>query len=49
MTEFKFPCPHCSQHIQATEAYAGMQIACPSCQGVLLVPALSPCYLGKRA
>ncbi|MEY4384749.1 MAG: hypothetical protein RLY20_32 [Verrucomicrobiota bacterium] len=38
MAEFKFACPHCQQHIAATEAYCGLQIQCPSCNGNLIVP-----------
>jgi Zn finger protein HypA/HybF involved in hydrogenase expression len=41
MPDIKFACPHCQQHIQAPEGYAGREIACPSCggarpQGVIL-------------
>lgn len=39
MADFKFSCPHCQQHIQADEGYAGMQINCPACHGSLTVPA----------
>lgn len=38
MIEFKFSCPSCGQHIQATDAYSGMQIHCPSCQKPIEVP-----------
>lgn len=38
MAELKFSCPHCQQHIQADEGYAGLQIQCPSCRGSLIVP-----------
>jgi DNA-directed RNA polymerase subunit RPC12/RpoP len=38
MPDIKFACPHCQQHIQAEQGYAGMQIACPACKGNLLVP-----------
>jgi hypothetical protein len=42
MADFKFACPHCQQHIQADEGYAGLQIQCPSCQGSLIVPGTAP-------
>ncbi len=39
MSEFKFSCPNCQQNIAATSEYSGLQINCPSCQTVLVVPA----------
>jgi len=39
MSEFKFSCPKCQQNIQATSEYSGVQINCPSCQTLLVVPA----------
>jgi hypothetical protein len=38
MSDLKFSCPHCQQHIEAESGYAGIQINCPSCQGALIVP-----------
>src|ERR1700677_4713954 len=38
MSEFKFSCPSCGQHIQADDGYSGRQINCPSCQSTLVVP-----------
>jgi outer membrane lipoprotein-sorting protein len=38
MSEFKFSCPNCGQHILCDAAYSGNQINCPSCQGVIVVP-----------
>jgi hypothetical protein len=38
MSEFKFNCPGCGQHISATEAWSGQQIQCPTCQRLLTVP-----------
>jgi len=38
MAEIKFACPHCQQHIQADQDYAGMQITCPACSGPMMVP-----------
>jgi len=34
----KFGCPHCQQHIQADEGYAGMQINCPACNSAIVIP-----------
>jgi DNA-directed RNA polymerase subunit RPC12/RpoP len=42
MAEMKFECPHCQQHIQADDGYAGMQINCPACNGALMVPGSLP-------
>ena len=38
MSELKFSCPNCRQNIQATTEYSGLQINCPSCQTLLVVP-----------
>lgn len=38
MAEFKFHCPQCGQHIQCDTSYAGMQIDCPICKQVIVVP-----------
>jgi hypothetical protein len=38
MSEFKFSCPKCSQHLSCDEGYAGQQISCPSCQSAIVVP-----------
>ena len=38
MSELKFSCPHCQQHIQCDPGYAGMEIACPACNNQMLVP-----------
>ena len=38
MSEFKFSCPECGQHIQGDVGYAGAQINCPSCQKAIVVP-----------
>ena len=40
MSEFKFACPTCGQHIAGDERWAGMQIKCPSCQADMMVPPL---------
>ncbi len=38
MSDIKFSCPHCDQHIQCEPGYAGMEIGCPRCGGRLVVP-----------
>jgi outer membrane lipoprotein-sorting protein len=38
MSEFKFSCPACDQHMLVPESYAGAQINCPSCQKLIAVP-----------
>jgi hypothetical protein len=42
MTEFKFPCPHCKQHIQCDASYVGSRINCPLCQQAIIVPPVPP-------
>jgi hypothetical protein len=42
MAEFKFSCPHCSQHIQCDTGYAGTQINCPACKQAIVVPQAPP-------
>jgi uncharacterized membrane protein len=39
MSEFKFTCPSCGQHLAAPEASMGQQIQCPACQGDIVIPA----------
>jgi DNA-directed RNA polymerase subunit RPC12/RpoP len=39
MSDIKFSCPQCQQHIQCDEAsYGGREIACPACGTRLVVP-----------
>src|SRR5580700_9492545 len=38
MGEFKFSCPHCDQHILVPDGYAGVQINCPACLKLIVVP-----------
>jgi predicted RNA-binding Zn-ribbon protein involved in translation (DUF1610 family) len=38
MSDIKFACPSCQQHIQCGEAYAGLEIPCPTCQVKMTVP-----------
>lgn len=40
MAEFKFSCPHCDQHILVDDGYAGVQINCPACLKLIVVPEL---------
>ena len=47
MNEIKFACPHCHQHIACDEGYCGYQIACPACEGAMIVPKLAT--FGLRA
>jgi hypothetical protein len=50
MSEIKFACPNCQQNIEATSEYSGLQINCPSCQTLLVVPAATdaPAPQGAR-
>ena len=41
MTEIKFACPHCQQHIACDAGYCRYQIRCPACEGGLIVPRLA--------
>jgi hypothetical protein len=38
----KFACPNCGQHLAAEQEMAGRQIACPTCEAMLTVPAEKP-------
>jgi len=38
MSDIKFSCPQCQQHIQAEQAYAGVEISCPACNTRMVVP-----------
>ena len=38
MSEFKFACPVCGQHITADSNTGGTQIHCPTCFQKLIVP-----------
>lgn len=40
MSEFKFSCPACDQHILVDQGYVGVSINCPSCQKLIVVPAV---------
>lgn len=38
MSDIKFNCPHCSQHLEAPPDIAGEAIACPTCNEEMRVP-----------
>ena len=38
MTEYKFSCPHCQQHLQCEEQFAGREIQCPACHHLIRIP-----------
>jgi len=38
MSEFKFSCPHCEQHIQCDSKFSGRQIQCPGCNHLIVIP-----------
>jgi DNA-directed RNA polymerase subunit RPC12/RpoP len=38
MSEFKFSCPRCEQHLQCDERLSGKQIQCPACNHLIVIP-----------
>ncbi|HXE41757.1 MAG TPA: hypothetical protein VN516_01940 [Candidatus Baltobacteraceae bacterium] len=38
MSELKFSCPACGQHIMCSKAYGGNVIQCPNCKAELRIP-----------
>jgi hypothetical protein len=42
MSDLKFSCPSCAQHIQCDESYAGEKIPCPACATLVRVPTDAP-------
>ena len=38
MTEYKFECPHCKQHLKCEEHLSGRQIQCPNCNHLIRIP-----------
>jgi DNA-directed RNA polymerase subunit RPC12/RpoP len=38
MSEFKFSCPQCDQHLQCDEQFSGRQIQCPRCNHLIRIP-----------
>ena len=49
MSDFKFSCPSCGQHIVCDTSNVGMSIACPGCQTTLTVPAPPPAAAAPAA
>jgi hypothetical protein len=41
MSEIKFACPHCGQHIACDGEFVSLDIECPSCGGTLVVPRIA--------
>ena len=41
MSEIKFACPHCAQHVACDSEYADMCIVCPGCGKPMLVPIMN--------
>jgi hypothetical protein len=40
MSDFKFNCPHCDQHLQCDEGLSGRQIQCPACNKLIRIPSV---------
>ena len=40
MSEHKFACPHCGQHIEYADAHCGIRICCPQCRHPIVLPGL---------
>ncbi len=40
MSDFKFECPHCKQHLKCQERDSGRQIECPACHVLIRIPAV---------
>ena len=38
MSEFKFSCSHCGQHMKCDEGASGRQIQCPNCHHLIRIP-----------
>jgi DNA-directed RNA polymerase subunit RPC12/RpoP len=38
MNDHKFSCPHCEQHLQCDEQFAGREIQCPHCHHLIRIP-----------
>ena len=49
MSEIKFACPHCSQHVACDRDYADMCVVCPSCGKPMEVPRLSAADQPQKA
>jgi len=42
MSDFKFNCPHCNQHLEAPQELMGQTLPCPSCNGAIRLPDPQP-------
>jgi hypothetical protein len=40
MSQHKYACPYCGQHIEYGDAHCGMKVPCPKCQHPIVLPAL---------
>ncbi len=40
MSEFKFECSHCKQHLACDEQFSGRQIQCPGCNTLIRIPSV---------
>jgi len=38
MSQFKFECPQCAQHLQCDEQFSGREIECPGCHVLMRIP-----------
>jgi hypothetical protein len=38
MSDIKFACPHCDQHIACDESHGGRVLQCPACLGAMRIP-----------
>ena len=42
MSEIRFSCPNCDQHILGDTLWSGREISCPACQQPLIAPSVQP-------
>ncbi len=42
MNSYKYSCPYCGQHVEYSDGYCGLQMACPLCQQRITFPAIPP-------
>lgn len=49
MAEMIFGCPHCGEAVQCDSQYAGQTVACPHCQGGIIVPEETPAPVDEPA
>ena len=40
MSQHKYACPYCGQHLEYTDGHSGMHIPCPKCQHPIVLPAI---------